>query len=29
MRSDDYNPRRLTAFSDFLFDRWQEAPWDQ
>ena len=22
-------PRRLTAFSDFLFDRWQEAPWDQ
>ena len=21
--------RRLTAFSDFLFDRWQEAPWDQ
>ncbi|MEW5711680.1 LysR family transcriptional regulator [Pseudomonas sp. SB113] len=22
-------PRRMTAFSDFLFDRWQEAPWDQ
>ena len=22
-------PRRLTAFSNFLFDRWQEAPWDQ
>ncbi|WP_334033475.1 LysR family transcriptional regulator [Burkholderia gladioli] len=22
-------PRRLTAFSDFLFDRWQDAPWDQ
>ncbi|WP_190423555.1 LysR family transcriptional regulator [Pseudomonas typographi] len=22
-------PRRLTAFSDFLFDRWQEAPWDR
>ncbi len=22
-------PRRLTAFSDFLFDRWQKAPWDQ
>ena len=22
-------PRRLTALSDFLFDRWQEAPWDQ
>ncbi|TWR54740.1 LysR family transcriptional regulator [Pseudomonas marginalis] len=22
-------PGRLTAFSDFLFDRWQEAPWDQ
>ncbi|KAB8051046.1 LysR family transcriptional regulator [Janthinobacterium rivuli] len=21
-------PRRLTAFSDFLFDRWQRAPWD-
>jgi len=21
-------PRRLTAFSDFLFDRWQQAPWD-
>ncbi|CUJ69666.1 LysR family transcriptional regulator [Achromobacter aegrifaciens] len=21
-------PRRLTAFSDFLFDRWQPAPWD-
>lgn len=22
-------PRRLTAFSDFLFDRWQETPWDR
>lgn len=22
-------PRRLTAFSDFLFDRWQQAPWDR
>jgi len=22
-------PRRLTAFSDFLLDRWQQAPWDQ
>jgi len=21
-------PRRLTAFSDFLFERWQQAPWD-
>ncbi|WP_448097481.1 LysR substrate-binding domain-containing protein [Luteibacter yeojuensis] len=21
-------PRRLTAFSDFLLDRWQQAPWD-
>lgn len=21
-------PRRLTAFSDFLFDRWHQAPWD-
>jgi DNA-binding transcriptional LysR family regulator len=21
-------PRRLTVFSDFLFDRWQQAPWD-
>lgn len=21
-------PRRQTAFSDFLFDRWQQAPWD-
>jgi len=21
-------PRRLTALSDFLFDRWQQAPWD-
>ncbi|WP_454766232.1 LysR substrate-binding domain-containing protein [Cupriavidus campinensis] len=22
-------PRRLTAFSDFLLERWQEAPWDR
>jgi DNA-binding transcriptional LysR family regulator len=22
-------PRRLTAFSDFLLRRWQQAPWDQ
>ncbi|WP_295975349.1 LysR family transcriptional regulator [uncultured Xanthomonas sp.] len=21
-------PRRLTAFSDFLLERWQQAPWD-
>ena len=21
-------PRRLTAFSDFLIERWQNAPWD-
>lgn len=21
-------PRRLTAFSDFLFERWRQAPWD-
>ncbi|AMG43399.1 TPA: LysR substrate-binding domain-containing protein [Pseudomonas aeruginosa] len=22
-------PRRLTAFSDFLFERWHNAPWDR
>ncbi len=22
-------PRRLTAFSDFLLERWQSAPWDR
>ncbi|MCD9570821.1 hypothetical protein [Pseudomonas protegens] len=21
-------PRRLTAFSDFLQERWRDAPWD-